>query len=88
MTTPALLSCHDSGREAASYGMTLGEATRAFQLGFRCGRQRPLEIGVRYIPAGQSMARRRPSVLARRCAVLRRLFSGVAGILLHDRKAW
>lgn len=79
MTTPALLSCHDSGREAASYGMTLGEATRAFQMGFKCGRQRPLEIGTSSWRG--PMARRRPSVL-------RRVFSGVSSILLHDRRVW
>lgn len=87
MTTPEILSCYDSGREAAGFDMDLGEATRAFQLGFKCGRQRPLEIGTSSWRG--PMARRASGRLARRRpSVLRRVCSGVAGLLLSERKVW
>ena len=80
MTTPALLYCHDSGREAASMGLDELTALEAFRMGYRCARQTPIEIGIRYTELGP-MAHYRPSLL-------RRVFSGVAGLLLQDRRAW
>lgn len=81
MTLNALLSCYDSGREAATLGLVEREAVQAFKAGFHAGRARPLEIGDWRWSSGRAMARRRP-------CLLRRVFSGVAGIMFHERKDW